>query len=134
MTNSILLFLFLRSFFSRYSSFVVCLLFLVHPINSEAVLYSANLQDVLFFFFGMLSLLLSNPVIIVIEIILLFFLLFCFRCWRREWRIIHRDGYHLLLVFQRKKLKLVSILCGLSFLLYLFLRYGVGKMYLAQVL
>jgi protein O-mannosyl-transferase len=59
-SNTILLFIFLRRFFPNLSAFLVSLVFLVHPINSETVLYSANLQEVLFFFFGIISLLLIS--------------------------------------------------------------------------
>jgi protein O-mannosyl-transferase len=58
--NTCLLFIFLRRFFKNPVSFLISLIFLVHPINSETVLYSANLQEVLFFFFGIISLLLIS--------------------------------------------------------------------------
>lgn len=54
--NTIIVFLILASFFPESLSFFLALLFLVHPINSETVIHSANLQDVLFFFFGGLAL------------------------------------------------------------------------------
>jgi tetratricopeptide (TPR) repeat protein len=56
-TNACLVFLFLKNFFTIRFSFILSLLFLIHPINSEAALYIADTQDVLFFFFGMCSLL-----------------------------------------------------------------------------
>ncbi|MFC1626763.1 tetratricopeptide repeat protein [Patescibacteria group bacterium] len=60
-SNSIILLLFFSTLFPIAYAFIPSLLFLVHPINSETVLHSANLQDVLFIFFGLLALLhLSN--------------------------------------------------------------------------
>ncbi len=52
--NSILLFFFLRKFFSKDASFISSLIFLAHSVNSEVVLSIASLQDVLFVFFGLL--------------------------------------------------------------------------------
>jgi tetratricopeptide (TPR) repeat protein len=61
--NSILLFLFFRKFFRNTNSFFLSIIFLVHPINQETVAYISDLQDVLFFFFGMLGLLaVTSPV------------------------------------------------------------------------
>jgi hypothetical protein len=51
--NSILIFLIFSRFFKNKISFLLSLIFLVHPINSEAVIYIADLQDVLFVFFGL---------------------------------------------------------------------------------
>jgi protein O-mannosyl-transferase len=53
--NTILLFLILRKFMKIEISFFLSLLFLIHPINQETVAYIANLQDVLFVFFGLFA-------------------------------------------------------------------------------
>lgn len=56
--NSFLVYLLLTRFFKKEISFFLSLLFLILPINQETVAYASNIQDVLFFFFGMLGLLL----------------------------------------------------------------------------
>jgi len=62
--NSIIVFLLLKRFLKRENlAFFLSLIFLVHPINTETVVYSADLQDVLFFFFGGLALLVKDPLI-----------------------------------------------------------------------
>ena len=54
--SAYLVFLFSISFLSRISSLFVAVIFLLHPINTEVVLYIADAQDILYFFFGILSL------------------------------------------------------------------------------
>ncbi len=60
LANTVLVFLLLRYFLSKFTSLLLALIFMVHPINSEAVLYVSNLQDLSFFFFGVLALLLAQ--------------------------------------------------------------------------
>lgn len=57
--NSFLIFILFRYFLTQIISLSFAILFLVHPINSENVLYCANLQDVLYMFFGLLATLLT---------------------------------------------------------------------------
>lgn len=58
--NAFLIFLLAQTFFSgphaRRWAFGVGLIFLVHPLNAEVVLYLADLQDALYLFFGLLTL------------------------------------------------------------------------------
>ncbi len=58
LTNSFLLFLFFKHFFSKNIAFFLAIIFLIHPGNTESVIYIADLQDVLFFLFGISALLL----------------------------------------------------------------------------
>ena len=45
-----------RTFFSAEVALVLALVFLVHPINTECVVYAADLQDALYMFFGLAAL------------------------------------------------------------------------------
>jgi hypothetical protein len=75
--NACLLFLFFKYFFKQDIAFILALFFLVHPINSETAYYIANMQDVLFLFFGIIALLFLNRSkstknIIIVSIFLMF--------------------------------------------------------------
>lgn len=56
--NAILVYFLFRKFFIPLTASILAIIFLIHPQNSEAVVYIANLQDTLFFFFGLLGFLL----------------------------------------------------------------------------
>ncbi len=53
--NSLLVYFFLLRFFKRNLSFLISLIFLVHPINVESIAYISASQETLFLFFGMLA-------------------------------------------------------------------------------
>lgn len=57
--NSFLVFLFFSKFFKKNISLLLAVIFLIHPINQEVAAYVSNIQEVLFFFFGLSALLLS---------------------------------------------------------------------------
>lgn len=57
--NTILIFLIFRYYFKITFSLLLSLLFLVHPLNSQTVSFMGNLDDILFFFFGILALFLQ---------------------------------------------------------------------------
>lgn len=62
--NSVIVYFLFRRLLKRdMLSFGLAMVFLVHPMNTEAVLYASALQDLLFFFFGTLALLVGRPVL-----------------------------------------------------------------------
>lgn len=58
-TNTILLFFLLKHFFNKTLSLLLSLVFLVHPLQVEAVSWIASADNLLFFLFGISALLLS---------------------------------------------------------------------------
>lgn len=73
--NSFLLFIFFKRIFGHKTSFVLGLIFLVHPANVESVAYISSLQEVLFFLFGMLALINISKHQVTSNALLLFSLL-----------------------------------------------------------
>jgi tetratricopeptide (TPR) repeat protein len=75
--NACLVFLVFTYFFKKPIAFVLSVIFLVHPINSEVVYYISDTEDVLFFFFGILALLIlqnynTQKAYIIASLLLLF--------------------------------------------------------------
>lgn len=56
--NAWLLYLFFTHFLKPATAFFISLLFLIHPLNSEVAFYISDIQESLFFFFGILPLIL----------------------------------------------------------------------------
>ena len=57
-SNAVLLFFLWQRFFARPLAWVLALIFLLHPANTETVVWAAALQDTLYLFFGLTALLL----------------------------------------------------------------------------
>jgi 4-amino-4-deoxy-L-arabinose transferase-like glycosyltransferase len=55
LASTILLYLFLRYSFKPLLALVLSLIFLIHPLDSQVVYAIPNMQDALFFFFGILA-------------------------------------------------------------------------------
>jgi hypothetical protein len=58
--NAVLLFYFYKHWVNRSVAFLLATIFLIHPVNQETVAAIANLQDTLFFCFGMVALLICT--------------------------------------------------------------------------
>lgn len=126
-SNSILVFLIFKKFLRINTSFILSLIFLLHPINNEAVVYIANLQDVLFTFFGLLSLkyFIEKKSLLVVGTLLFLSLL------SKESGIIFffiLGIYYYLFVNKSKKKNLYFIFTLFTvFVFYLFMRIVVGN-------
>lgn len=119
--NSILVFFLFSHFFKKQLAFILSLVFLIHPINSEPVLYASSLE-VLYFFFGILALflLLKKQSIKRLVFAVIFLLL---SLLSKETGILFILVICLYsLFFNIKKFYLLCILSIFGFLIYLILR------------
>jgi len=126
--NVFLIFLLFRRFSSNIIAFFASLLFLIHPINSETVLYISNFQDVLFLFFGMLGLLvLTQKKYTPLTYALVPCLLFCSLLAKETGILFLFISFFYLFLFKTsKRINWFLILLGTLFL-YLIIRFGVAQ-------
>ncbi len=128
--NSILLFFFLRKFFSRDVSFISSLIFLVHSANSEAVLSIASLQDVLFVFFGLLFFLfLTKKIESTVKTSLIYLFLLGSLLSKETGILFLLTTPLYLFLFQKKSLKRHAQYLISTFILYVLLRINAVGIY-----
>jgi protein O-mannosyl-transferase len=131
-TNSIIIYSIFRYFFNDFLSFILAIVFLVHPINSEVVLYIADLQDALFMLFGLYAFLLilkdKKSKNINISHLIFISILLLFSCFSKETGLLFIPlilSY--VLLFARKKIKLYSESFFIVGLMYFFFRSFAGS-------
>lgn len=138
-TNVILVFILFSHFFSKKLSLFLALVFLVHPMNVEAAVYISALQDVLFFFFGMLAMLIvlkinqSEKKPKSLSLIVAFLLLLSSLLSKETGISFIMIAPIYIFLFHVKRLKQYFIASFSSMGLYLGLRFFVGKIYLSSV-
>ena len=125
--NSVILFLLFQHYFGKKISLFLSLLFLIHPINSEAVSYVGAFNNPLFFLFGSSAFLLSlkhelsDRHLLAISGLLLLSIL------SKETGILF---FFVIIIFQilsrRKTLIPLFSVSILNLMIYLFIRLGVG--------
>ncbi len=126
--NSILLFVFFRKFFNKQLAFFLSILFLVHPINVEAVSYISALNDPMFFLFGISALLLSlREKISINRTIGISFLLLCSLLSKETGILFILLVITYRFLFKLNKRKVLLLSGTLIGVIYLYLRLFVGK-------
>jgi len=123
--NAVLVFLIFCYFFNEFLAFFLALIFLVHPINVETVVYSASLQEVLFMIFGLLAfyLYLKNNRLRIFLIMI--FLLLSMLSKETGGLFLILTAFYGLLKKRYNFNLFVTIL--VPFLIYLFLRFGIAQ-------
>ena len=132
--NTILVFLLYKKFIDKHLSFLLSLLFLVHPINVEAVVYISAISDPLYMFFGLISLHLmmkerNNTFSFIVAS---FFILLSL--------LVKEAGFLLVimiflyrLLFDRKNLHFVVISIAIPIAIYSYLRFIVAHTLFSRV-
>lgn len=122
-SNAILFFIFLNKFIPRSSSFVLATIFLVHPINQATASYIADLQDTLFFFFGISAMVLSLKSTYKYSQILEYFFL-CLSLLSKESGMLFVIMYVLYKYFFKKhEFKISAIIASVILVSYIFAHY-----------
>lgn len=129
-SNTVLIFYFLKRIFTRNIAFLLSLLFLVHPIQVESVVYISAIEEELFMLFGMIALLLAckNKNSIQNTVLTVFFLLLSLLSKETGALFIPMIFVYKLL-FNRKHLKLYTLLSIILVIFYLFLRFAVARIH-----
>lgn len=125
--NALLLYLLLKKYLIATLSFIAAMIFLVHPINQESVVYIANLQEPLFFFFGMLALLALHANSISIKTMITSSILLLLSFFSKESGILFLIACITYLIINRRKI-VYCVPLLFSFATYLFFRYQIAHM------
>ncbi|MFA5933207.1 MAG: tetratricopeptide repeat protein [Microgenomates group bacterium] len=134
-TNAIFVFLIFRVIFqvksSNSISFILAVIFLIHPINVEAVSYISCLQDILFFFFGIIAfwLIVTKRIVSIRSHVLLFGLMLSSLLSKETGILFILVDTLYVFLFSRKQLKNILITAFLSVSAYSFLRFVIAGIF-----
>lgn len=132
--NAVLVFILFNKFLSRNLSFVLSLIFLVHPVQVESVSYISQIDSTLFFLFGLTALLLCMQSNVKTKRIFLIFLLLFLSLLTKE------TGFLFLIIvllyktlYNRKKIKTFILFSAIITLTYFMMRFFLGHIYFAKI-
>lgn len=122
-TNTVLIFLILKKYIKIELAFFLALVFLVHPINEESVVWITDLQEVLYMFFGLLSVYLLQREKINIKTFIIVNLSLLFSIFSKETGILFFavTSFYLYL-FKKSKLMIHLSFSFLAIIIYAILR------------
>lgn len=103
----------------------LALLFLVHPINSETVVYISDYQDILFVLFGLLSLIVESPLVAS------GFFFASLLSKETGLMILVIDAVYYL-IFRKSKFRIFLLYTSCVIAIYAFLRFGVAHIYFGR--
>lgn len=130
--SGVLVFLIFKHFFKDQNllPFFLALIFLIHPINTEAVVYISDLQDILFFFFGVLALyrLIAKPLTRSNSIIIFLLLLASLLSKETGAAFFLINGFYVLF-FRRKILFHFTVSAVSALSIYSLLRFALAGIY-----
>ncbi len=134
-TNSILIFILFKKFVNEKFSFILALIFLVHPINVEAVSYISSLGEPLFVFFGLVALLFFQKENTLKHTIFVGFLLLCSLFAKETGIVFFVILFSYYLLFMSKKRQLLPVLCLTTtpLAIYLFMRFSLAKVHIENI-
>ena len=134
-SNAILIFLLFRKFFGKNTSFFLASLFLVHPINTEAVSYISAVSDPLFVFLGLIAFhIMSKDKIIWLSFsVACFFILFSLLTKEAGFLMLLFISVYRLL-FKRREILLTSLFIIIPAAIYFFLRFFVAHTFFAKAI
>lgn len=136
LVNTYLVFVLFRKTFpkdkkeSQILAFFLSLVFLIHPINVETVVYSSSLQDILYMFFGLVSLLFLIKKELTIKRALTLSLLLLMSLLSKETGIIFvLMSVVYIYLYQKEKLKSLIGTVLITLIAYSILRFGIAQVF-----
>lgn len=132
--NTALLFIFLKKFFSKNISFILSIIFLIHPIQVESVSYISASENLLFFLFGMIALFASYDDRISVKKLLVVTVTLLFAFLTKETGFLFLFLVLLYRFLFKRKHNFYFLASGfIAVCLYCFIRFLIGGVYLTTL-
>lgn len=133
--NSVLVFGLFKRYLHKHISFILAVIFMVHPIQTETVAYIACTQDILFVFWGLLFLTFLPRFLPTVKWMWIPFLMLLLSILSKESGILFLlIGFVYLILFEKKKRVIAgSLALGAVLLIYVLIRFGIGGIGLYHV-
>lgn len=136
-SNTLLLFYLFKKILKQKVAFLLSLIFLIHPMNVESVVYISALEEPLCFLFGIVAVILYMRGHLTIKRTISISLLLLFSLFSKETGILFGLLLIIYYLLYKKKTAWESLrlggIVGLPVLVYLFLRFAIAKVYLIKL-